>query len=189
MRENSHNSQETTYQTCRQHLQTTSRLGNQRNTSALRPPSSSSPRSSFSSGTSQKFYWWQIIQQVKVGCCFLWFKSVSTSAPRDVGAQDLRTVKPVNISWVNQVFLVCSFIVTFPSKLIAKLSGSQIKSWVPLSLLVVPSSVRTASVTSPLISTKWCFRPYKPYIFCEDMILATCQHHILNLTPFTLSFA
>ena len=30
-------------------------------------------------------------------------------------------------------------------------------------------------VTSPLISTIWCFRLYKPYIFCEDMILATCQ--------------
>ena len=37
-----------------------------------------------------------------------------------------------------------------------------------------------ASVTSPLISTIWCFRAYKPYIFCEDMILATCEcHHIL----------
>ena len=34
-----------------------------------------------------------------------------------------------------------------------------------------------ASVTSPLISTIWCFRPYKPYIFCKDMILATCHHH------------
>ena len=34
------------------------------------------------------------------------------------------------------------------------------------------------SVTSPLISTIWCFRAYKLYIFCEDMILATfqCQH-------------
>ena len=30
-------------------------------------------------------------------------------------------------------------------------------------------------VTSPLISTRWCFRPYKPNSFCEDMILATCQ--------------
>ena len=40
--------------------------------------------------------------------------------------------------------------------------------------------VRPASVTSPLISTIWCFRPYKSNIFCEDMILATCQcHHIL----------
>ena len=34
---------------------------------------------------------------------------------------------------------------------------------------------RPASVTSPLISTIWCFRAYKPYIFCKDMILATCQ--------------
>ena len=42
-----------------------------------------------------------------------------------------------------------------------------------------PSLVRPASVTSPLISTIWCFGPYKPYIFCEDMILATYQcHHI-----------
>ena len=42
-----------------------------------------------------------------------------------------------------------------------------------------PSLVRPASVTSPLISTIWCFGPYKPYIFCEDMILAIYQcHHI-----------
>ena len=34
---------------------------------------------------------------------------------------------------------------------------------------------RPASVTSPLISIIWCFRAYKLYIFCEDMILATCQ--------------
>ena len=32
-------------------------------------------------------------------------------------------------------------------------------------------------VTSPLISTIWCFRPYKPYILHEDMILAMCHHH------------
>ena len=45
------------------------------------------------------------------------------------------------------------------------------------------SFVCPASVTPPLISTKWCFRPYyKPYIFCEDMILATCQcRHILRI--------
>ena len=35
--------------------------------------------------------------------------------------------------------------------------------------------VRPASVTSPLISTIWYFRAYKPHIFCKDMILATCQ--------------
>ena len=29
--------------------------------------------------------------------------------------------------------------------------------------------VRPASVTSPLISTIWCFRPYKPYIFWKLM--------------------
>ena len=40
--------------------------------------------------------------------------------------------------------------------------------------------VRPASVTPPLISTIWCFRPYKPYIFREDMILPTCQCHILG---------
>ena len=45
--------------------------------------------------------------------------------------------------------------------------------WVALSSVVVVC--RPASVTSPLISTIWCFRAYKPYIFCEDMILATCQ--------------
>ena len=44
--------------------------------------------------------------------------------------------------------------------------------WVALSSVVRRSS---RIVTSPLISTIWCFRAYKPYIFCEDMILATCQ--------------
>ena len=33
-----------------------------------------------------------------------------------------------------------------------------------------------ASVTSPLLNST--MRPYKPYIFCVDMILAMC-HHIL----------
>ena len=48
---------------------------------------------------------------------------------------------------------------------IAKLSGSQIRSWVALSLLVGCSVVRpSGSVTSPLISTIWCFTPYKPYM-------------------------
>ena len=47
--------------------------------------------------------------------------------------------------------------------------------------------VRPASVTPPLISTIWCFRPYKPYIFCEDMILATCQcHSLLSWAQFTV---
>ena len=39
--------------------------------------------------------------------------------------------------------------------------------------------VRPASVTPPLIFTLWRFWPYKLYIFCEDMILATCQCHSL----------
>ena len=44
-----------------------------------------------------------------------------------------------------------------------------------------------ASVTPPLISTIWCFRSYKPYIFCEDMILATCQcHSLLSWAQFTV---
>ena len=48
---------------------------------------------------------------------------------------------------------------------IVKLSGSQIRSWVALSLLVGCSVVRpSGSVTSPLISTIWCFTPYKPYM-------------------------
>ena len=46
---------------------------------------------------------------------------------------------------------------------------------------------RPASVTPPLISTIWCFRPYKPYIFCEDMILVTCQcQHMLSWAQFTV---
>ena len=47
--------------------------------------------------------------------------------------------------------------------------------WLSSSVFSYCSVVRPASVTSPLISTIWCFRAYKPYIFCEDMILATCQ--------------
>ena len=48
---------------------------------------------------------------------------------------------------------------------IARLSFSQIKSWVALSFLVV----RRASVRIGNISTIWCFRPYKPYIFWKLM--------------------
>ena len=44
-----------------------------------------------------------------------------------------------------------------------------------------------ASVTSPLISTIRCFRPYKPYIFCEDMIMAACHcHSLLSWARFTV---
>ena len=57
--------------------------------------------------------------------------------------------------------------------------------WVALSSLF--GRRRPASVTPPLISTLWCFRPYKPYIFCEDMILATCQcHSLLSWAQFTV---
>ena len=46
--------------------------------------------------------------------------------------------------------------------------------WVALSSLIVVRLVGyPASVTPPLSSTIWCLRPYKPYIFCVDMILAT----------------
>ena len=55
--------------------------------------------------------------------------------------------------------------------------------WVALSSVFRSSRI----VTSPLISTIWCFRPYKPYIFCEDMILATCQcHSLLSWAQFTV---
>ena len=61
--------------------------------------------------------------------------------------------------------------------------------WVALSsvvrLFVCPSRI----VTPHLISTIWCFRPYKPYIFCEDMILATCQwHSLLSWAQFTVVY-
>ena len=36
-----------------------------------------------------------------------------------------------------------------------------------------------------LKSTVWCWGPHKPYIFCKDMILATCHHHLS--TVFLLS--
>ena len=57
---------------------------------------------------------------------------------------------------------------TIPWLEIAKLSHPASIGWVALSSLVRRrrSSVRPASVTSPLISTIWCSRPYKPYIFC-----------------------
>ena len=47
--------------------------------------------------------------------------------------------------------------------------------WLSSSIFSCSFVVRPASVTSPPISTIWCFQAYKPYIFCEDMILATCQ--------------
>ena len=56
--------------------------------------------------------------------------------------------------------------------------------WVALAILNVRSFVVCpAWGTSPLISTIWCFRPYKPYIFCEDMILATYPEFIAELSP------
>ena len=41
--------------------------------------------------------------------------------------------------------------------------------WVALSSVIVRRRLfaRPASVISPFISTIWCFKPYKPYIFCE----------------------
>ena len=51
-------------------------------------------------------------------------------------------------------------------KHIARLSFSQIKSWVALYSLV---GWLSGSVTSSLISTIWCFRPYKPHIFWKLM--------------------
>ena len=51
---------------------------------------------------------------------------------------------------------------------IARLSVSQIKSWIALSSLVVRPSVLHPN-TSPLISSSWCFIPHKPYIFWKLM--------------------
>ena len=47
--------------------------------------------------------------------------------------------------------------------------------WVALSSVVCRRPSRI--VTPHLISTIWCFRPYKPYVFCKDMILAMYHHH------------
>ena len=53
--------------------------------------------------------------------------------------------------------------------------------WVALSCC---SFVRPSRIVTPhLIYTIWCFRPYKPYIFCEDMILATYPEFIAELSP------
>ena len=48
--------------------------------------------------------------------------------------------QPSSIHWLSSSIFPCSFVRSFV--------------------------VRPASVTSPLISTIWCSRPYKPYIFC-----------------------
>ena len=60
--------------------------------------------------------------------------------------------------------------------------------WLSSSIFTYCSSFGCpASVTPLLISTIWCFGPYKPYIFCEDMILATCQcHSLLSWAQFTV---
>ena len=39
--------------------------------------------------------------------------------------------------------------------------------WLSCSIFTYCSVVCPASVTPSLISTIWCFRPYKPYIFCD----------------------
>ena len=46
------------------------------------------------------------------------------------------------------------------------------------SFVVCCSSSRL--VTPPLISTISCLTPCKPYIFCEDMILAMCHRYRLS---------
>ena len=68
--------------------------------------------------------------------------------------------------WVNIWKCTVEKIQTNAFTIIAKLSHPASIGWVALSSLVRRSSVRPASVTSPLISTVWCLRPYKPYIFC-----------------------
>ena len=57
--------------------------------------------------------------------------------------------------------------------------------WVALSSMFVRSFVRCpAWVTPLLISTIWCFRPYKRYIFCEDMISVNISSvFITELSP------
>ena len=66
----------------------------------------------------------------------------------------------------------------------AKLSHPASIGWVALSSLVRSfvrsSSVRPASVTSPLISTMWCFRPHKPYIFWK--LMTPTIYSIINRT-------
>ena len=46
---------------------------------------------------------------------------------------------------------------------------------------------RPASVTPPIISTIWCFRPYNPYIFCEiwswQHVSVICSVFIAELSP------
>ena len=61
--------------------------------------------------------------------------------------------------------------------------GGEFREYKPLlrHLIARPSSLvvrlsRPASVTSPLISTVWSFKPYKPYIFWKIM-----THYPLNL--------
>ena len=41
----------------------------------------------------------------------------------------------------------------------------------------------SSSIFTVRLFVVWCFRPYKPYIFCEDMILATYPEFIAELSP------
>ena len=73
-------------------------------------------------------------------------------------------------------FSFCNLLIMYVFEMYCETQPPASIGWVALSsVVVVRSFVCPASVTSPLISTIWCFRAYKPYIFCEDMILATCQ--------------
>ena len=59
--------------------------------------------------------------------------------------------------------------------------------WLSSSIFSYCSFVRPSRIVTPhLISTIWCFRPYKPYIFCEDMIQACQCHSFLSWAQFTV---
>ena len=47
--------------------------------------------------------------------------------------------------------------------------------WLSSSIFNVCSSSSFVPHPWHILSFPWCFWPYTPYIFCEDMILATCQ--------------
>ena len=90
-------------------------------------------------------------------------------------SQELRMLFSVTLDC--QVTMICHFFCHYFG--IAKLS---LPTDQRLSSSIFPCSsvrpyVRPASVTSPLVSTVWCLRSNKPYIFCLEMILAICQQH------------
>ena len=97
----------------------------------------------------------------------------------------------LNQSWKDFLlaknrFVELSFSICLFHTLVLRNSASSFH-WLSSSIFSCSFVCPSRIVTPDHISTIWCFRPYKPYIFCEDMILATCQcHSLLSWAQFTV---